>query len=311
MGAKKIGLRSGAGDTEKRTNEIGTIIPLLETLPDIEGRTITADALLTQRALATYLLDRGADYLFTVKGNQPTLLDDIRLTLDECIARRAPDFAVETPKPEHGRRERRSIWASCELNDYVNFPGVAQVFAVRRDTRGQVRQAPLRDRLWRHQPDPARRVPATTAHPQSRALDDRGNPPHPRLELRRGPQPHPHRARSAEHDPTAPLRHRPHQGARARRRRDHAQSGQETTPRPRLPEDDREHQPAHSAWLSAPSGRLRRFAANPPNPRGDRSCPDLAVTGGHVRGDRHRSAPWPSIRRPGSKTAPTKPVIPA
>ena len=134
MGAKKIGLRSGAGDTEKRTNEIGTIIPLLETLPDIEGRTITADALLTQRALATYLLDRGADYLFTVKGNQPTLLDDIRLTLDECIARRAPDFAVETPKPEHGRRERRSIWASCELNDYVNFPGVAQVFAVRRDT---------------------------------------------------------------------------------------------------------------------------------------------------------------------------------
>ena len=134
MGAKKIGLKPGAGDTEKRTNEIGTIIPLLETLPDIEGRTITADALLTQRALATYLLDRGADYLFTVKGNQPTLLDDIRLTLDECIAQRAPDFAVETPKPEHGRHERRSLWASCELNDYVNFPGVAQVFAVRRDT---------------------------------------------------------------------------------------------------------------------------------------------------------------------------------
>ena len=77
-GGKKIGLKPGAGDTEKRTNEIGTILPLLETLPDIEGRTITADALLTQRALATYLLDRGADYLFTVKGNQPTLLDDTR-----------------------------------------------------------------------------------------------------------------------------------------------------------------------------------------------------------------------------------------
>ena len=50
MGAKKIGLKPGAGDTEKRTNEIGTIIPLLKTLPDIEGRTITADALLTQTA---------------------------------------------------------------------------------------------------------------------------------------------------------------------------------------------------------------------------------------------------------------------
>lgn len=118
----------------KRTNEIGAVIPLLETLTDIEGRTITADAMHTQRALAKYLLGRGADYLFTVKGNQPTLLDDIRLTLDESIARCAPDFTVEAPKPEHGRRERRSIWVSSELNDYLNFPGVGQVFAVRRDT---------------------------------------------------------------------------------------------------------------------------------------------------------------------------------
>ena len=29
----------------------------------------------------------------------------------------------------------------------------------------------------------------------------RGHPPHPRLVLRRGPQPYPHRARSREHDP--------------------------------------------------------------------------------------------------------------
>ena len=40
---------------------------------------------LTQRALAKYLLGRGADYLFTVKGNQPTLHDDIRLLLDEHL----------------------------------------------------------------------------------------------------------------------------------------------------------------------------------------------------------------------------------
>ena len=127
-------MRPDADEGEKRTNEIGTIIPLLETLPDIEGRTLTADALLTQRALAEYLLGRGAEYLFTVKGNQPSLLDDIRLTLHETTAQRAPDFTDESPKPEHGRRERRSIWVSSELNGYLNFPGVGQVFAVRRDT---------------------------------------------------------------------------------------------------------------------------------------------------------------------------------
>ena len=127
-------MRPDADEGEKRTNEIGTILPLLETVPDIAGRTVTADALLTQRALASYLLGRGADYLFTVKGNQPNLLDDIRLTLDEAIAGRAPDFTDEGAKPEHGRRERRSIWVSSELNDYLNFPGVGQVFAIRRDT---------------------------------------------------------------------------------------------------------------------------------------------------------------------------------
>ena len=46
--------------------------------------------------------------MFTVKGNQPTLNDDIRLLLDETIARRAPDFTDESPKPEHGRRQFKS-----------------------------------------------------------------------------------------------------------------------------------------------------------------------------------------------------------
>ena len=100
-------------------------------MPDIAGRTVTADALLTQRALASWLLDHG---VFTVKGNQPTLLSDIRLVLDAHTTRRAPDFTDQSPKPEHGRRERRSLWVSSELNDYLDFPGVGQVFAVRRET---------------------------------------------------------------------------------------------------------------------------------------------------------------------------------
>jgi hypothetical protein len=59
----------------KRTNEIKTAIPLLETI-DIEGKDLTADALLTQRELATYLVEkRKAHYYFTVKGNQPSLLE--------------------------------------------------------------------------------------------------------------------------------------------------------------------------------------------------------------------------------------------
>ena len=65
LGSTKVGMRPDAGEGEKRTNEIGTVIPLLETLPDIANRTVTADALLTQRALAKYLLGRGADSLLS------------------------------------------------------------------------------------------------------------------------------------------------------------------------------------------------------------------------------------------------------
>ena len=105
------------------------LIPLLEPL-EIAGKTITADALLTQRKLAQYLAERNADYVFTVKGNQPTLREDIRLLFED---RANPDFS-EPLTLAHGRIEQRRIWTSTALNDYLNFPGVGQVFLIERLT---------------------------------------------------------------------------------------------------------------------------------------------------------------------------------
>lgn len=60
------------------TNEITTVVPLLEHL-ELRGAVVTADAMHTQKDLAAYLVeDQGADYLFTVKDNQPTLRQDIQ-----------------------------------------------------------------------------------------------------------------------------------------------------------------------------------------------------------------------------------------
>jgi len=62
---------------DSKTNEITQVEPLLEGL-DIEGAVVTADALLTQREVARHLVeDKHADYVFTVKDNQPTLRKDI------------------------------------------------------------------------------------------------------------------------------------------------------------------------------------------------------------------------------------------
>jgi len=105
-------------------------IPLLETL-DLQDKDITADALLTQRKLAAYLVEeQKAHYYFTVKGNQPTLLQDIVLFFQD---RKEPDFVEHTP-PDHGRIETRKIWTTSALNGYLNFPHVGQAFAIERNT---------------------------------------------------------------------------------------------------------------------------------------------------------------------------------
>ena len=96
---------------------------------DIAGRVITADALLTQRDLAHYLVRRGAHYHFSVTGNQPTLQDDIR----RLFAQRGAAHHTEVSPPDHGRIETRRIGCSSRLNDYAAFPHVGQVFLIERE----------------------------------------------------------------------------------------------------------------------------------------------------------------------------------
>lgn len=126
---KKVGTLPVKGcDEVKVTNEIKTAIPLLDAI-DIQGKIITADALLTQTAIADYLVDdRGADYHFTVKGNQPTILDAIKFFFAD---KAEPDYIEITP-PDHGRIETRKIWITTELNDYLKFPHIGQAFAIER-----------------------------------------------------------------------------------------------------------------------------------------------------------------------------------
>jgi hypothetical protein len=112
---KKVGKLCANGCTiAKQTNEIKIAAPLLDPL-DIDGLVITADALLTQRQFARYLVeDKQAHYHFTVKANQPRLLEDLQYHFKY---RQAPDATVTNYG--HGRIETRSIWVTSTLNDYL------------------------------------------------------------------------------------------------------------------------------------------------------------------------------------------------
>ena len=127
---KKVGTLPVEGcDKEKQTNEIKIAIPLLDSI-DIQGKTITADALLTQRKLARYLVEqRSAHYHFTAKENQKQLLEDIAFYFENL--KWNPDYTTHD-SPNHGRIETRNIWVTTELNDYLDFPHVGQAFMVER-----------------------------------------------------------------------------------------------------------------------------------------------------------------------------------
>ena len=138
-------MRSEGRDEEKQTNEIKTAKPLLDAI-DIAGRTITADALLTQRELADYLVGRGANYHFTAKGNQPTLLEAIAYYFQNQPPMPA-DF-VQTGQGEHGRIETRKIWTTTALNDYLAFPHVRQTFMIERESIDKKSGEHSRERIY-------------------------------------------------------------------------------------------------------------------------------------------------------------------
>lgn len=74
----KEGVVIAQDEVNEKSNEIKHVRSLFKNI-EIEGAVVTSDALLTQTEIANYLVkEKGADYVFAVKGNQPTLLEDIK-----------------------------------------------------------------------------------------------------------------------------------------------------------------------------------------------------------------------------------------
>jgi len=125
-------------DEVKRTNEIKMAIPLLDAI-DIKGKEVSADALLTQRPFARYLVEeRQAHYHFTVKATSRDFWKPWSST-----SRSAGNPIRRAYAPDHGRLETRKIWTTTELNGYLDFPYVGQAFVIERQVT-EKRPAPLR-----------------------------------------------------------------------------------------------------------------------------------------------------------------------
>ena len=122
---------------DSKENEIVAAPRALQKVP-LTGKVVTGDALHTQRSISEQIVGRGGHYLWPVKGNQPRLYEDIerlfapdkpksgfgKITTDFLSARKV--------NLGHGRLEKRTIQTSAMLNDYVDWPGIGQVYRLER-----------------------------------------------------------------------------------------------------------------------------------------------------------------------------------
>ena len=101
--------------TEEKSNEITAIPPLLAAL-DIRGGIVSTDALGCQKAIAKQIIAQEAQYLFAVKGNQPTLFEEIRQYFDwvriDPVEKRFLQEYVHTEQ-EHGRITKWKVY-TCD-----------------------------------------------------------------------------------------------------------------------------------------------------------------------------------------------------
>jgi predicted transposase YbfD/YdcC len=113
----------------EKSNEIIAIPALLDML-SIEGAIVTIDAMGCQRAIAQKIIDKKADYVVALKGNQGALRDDVELFATEQKARGFADTAIsvdQTVEGDHGRIETRRVTAIHDvawLQQRHQWPGL-------------------------------------------------------------------------------------------------------------------------------------------------------------------------------------------
>jgi predicted transposase YbfD/YdcC len=135
---------------EGKGGEIPGAAKLLK-LVDLREKVVMGDALHTQRAVSLQIVEAGGDYIWFAKGNQPQLEEDIRLWFEpepEPLpgqGRLPKDFeTVKEASKGHGRLEERTLTVSSQLNDFLKWPYLQQVFRLERrfvsTTTGEIQE---------------------------------------------------------------------------------------------------------------------------------------------------------------------------
>ena len=130
----------------EKSNEITAIPKLLDMLA-VEGAIITIDAMGCQRAIAQKIIEKKADYVCGLKGNQGSLREDVDLFIAEQQAKDFADTTIsraETVDADNGGRiETRTVTVIHDV-DWLRlrhgWPGLNAIAMVEstRETKGVI-----------------------------------------------------------------------------------------------------------------------------------------------------------------------------
>lgn len=132
----EFGLVMGQLACEEKSNEITAIPKLLEML-EVNGCIITIDAIGTQKEIAEKIVEKGADYILSLKENQKTLYNDIKLYLDDIVKDKEVIKSSnyhKTVEKGHGRIEIRECVISEEIgwlhnkSDWAGLHGIGAIY---------------------------------------------------------------------------------------------------------------------------------------------------------------------------------------
>lgn len=135
----------GARAVDEKSNEI-TAIPELLDLLALKGAIVTIDAMGCQKKIAEKIIDKGADYVFGLKGNQGSLREDVELLFTEQLACDFKDIAVSKATSldgEHGRIERREAFATEDIgwleerHDWKGLRSIVMILSSRETAKGR------------------------------------------------------------------------------------------------------------------------------------------------------------------------------
>ena len=167
--ATEAGLVLAQRAVDGKSNEITAIPELLDMLA-LKGAIVTIDAMGTQKAIARGIVDKDADYVLALKGNQTSLHEDAALFFADPVL--AADCAASGADTDagHGRVEERSClaakadWLAQRHPQWEGLRSVAAVTARRTDKKTGRTSLETRYYVSSLEPDPKAILAATRAH---------------------------------------------------------------------------------------------------------------------------------------------------